>query len=1417
MRERIIRALAAGAHADRRRREIAARARARASSRARRSRRIERTAGSLRRIRRGSPCRRSTRSARALARQAPLATRTGRPTPRFEERAQPLYEAAVRAALAAAPSRRSRLAAAARASRQRRARRSRCCRRCSRKRDQWIRELVARTERDAFRARSRRRSRDEIRGELGDDRRAVSAGTRRARCRRSQRHAAATRGRRDARAAIGRGTRACAEAGGMPPRDGRGAERLARARVVAAGRGRAAASGRRSTRDDGFPPGGTRRRRLGAASAHDAMDALLAALAAVPGLADALHVAAPPAAAALRGRRVGASSSRCSTAAACSPRELTLAFRDAGAIDFTQGTLARARRAGQRRTRPPTCCSRSTARIDHLLVDEFQDTSFTQLELLRRLTAGWQPRRRPHALRRRRSDAVDLSLSRRRGAALRRGAGAAAAIGGRPGRESACSHAISARTPALVAWVNSDLSRRARRAQRSVARRRRVRAGGRRVGARARARGARSTSSPTTASEARAVVDHVRAALDGGRGSVAVLVRARAHLDALLPALRAAGIALRGGRARRARRAPGDPRSRVADARAHPARRSTRVARRAARAVVRARAGRSLRARRRGRRARRQRSIAGVARCAGADRRAVAPTARARLQRVARCLRPALGARGRAALAARVRGAWLALGGPATLDEAIDLDAAERFFALLAEHDVAGDVPDWPAFVAALASCYAAPDRRRDRARAGDDAASRQGARVRHGDPARARAPAQPRRERSSCAGARARTACCSRRSRARGGDADPVYAYLGPARRRRGSRRARAAALRRLHAREAPPASHRRARRRARVDGRPAVEAAAAARRSRDCWRRARRDDVAAAARAHAAVVPAPHAPRLAAACRVGMARRRRPPPASPSRQRPSRRATTLPFDWARETARASAPSRIALLAQIAREGLAAWSDARDRGAGAARPRGARRRRASTTRELDARGRARSIGVVATCSPIRAAAGCSTRRTRRRAANGRSPASTAGDVAHVAHRSHASSPTACAGSSTSRRARTKAPTPRRSSTAKRERYRDQLERYARFVRALDRAPDPPRPLPSAAARLARMAVRRQAAGGGDARKSVKIHGLCSSITRPSVRVIRGLPPSADGPVALTIGNFDGVHRGHQAMLARLIEAAEDLALPPAVLTFDPHAARVLRARQRRRRGCRRCATSSSSSARAASRARIVARFDAPARLARRRRRSSTTCSCAASACAGCWSARTSASARAAPATSRRCARRRRRSASRRCAPSRSTASARRRPRCARRSRRATSTHAAALLGRPFTICGPRRARREARPHARAFRRPTCRCKRMPPVAGIFAVRVHGLGARRATGVASVGVRPTVVDGAASRCSKSSSSTSTRRSTAGASASNSCTSCATRSATPTSTRSTRQIRADVAEARDFFARLRATR
>jgi riboflavin kinase / FMN adenylyltransferase len=42
-------------------------------------------------------------------------------------------------------------------------------------------------------------------------------------------------------------------------------------------------------------------------------------------------------------------------------------------------------------------------------------------------------------------------------------------------------------------------------------------------------------------------------------------------------------------------------------------------------------------------------------------------------------------------------------------------------------------------------------------------------------------------------------------------------------------------------------------------------------------------------------------------------------------------------------------------------------------------------------------------------------------------------------------------------------------------------------------------------------------------------------------------------------PCALSIGNFDGVHLGHQAMLADVCQAAKRLNLSPTVLTFAPH------------------------------------------------------------------------------------------------------------------------------------------------------------------------------------------------------------------------------------------------------------------
>jgi len=55
------------------------------------------------------------------------------------------------------------------------------------------------------------------------------------------------------------------------------------------------------------------------------------------------------------------------------------------------------------------------------------------------------------------------------------------------------------------------------------------------------------------------------------------------------------------------------------------------------------------------------------------------------------------------------------------------------------------------------------------------------------------------------------------------------------------------------------------------------------------------------------------------------------------------------------------------------------------------------------------------------------------------------------------------------------------------------------------------------------------------------------------------MRVFRGTPVQAKDSTALTIGNFDGVHLGHQAMLTRLKEAATRLGLVSCVMIFEPY------------------------------------------------------------------------------------------------------------------------------------------------------------------------------------------------------------------------------------------------------------------
>jgi riboflavin kinase/FMN adenylyltransferase len=243
------------------------------------------------------------------------------------------------------------------------------------------------------------------------------------------------------------------------------------------------------------------------------------------------------------------------------------------------------------------------------------------------------------------------------------------------------------------------------------------------------------------------------------------------------------------------------------------------------------------------------------------------------------------------------------------------------------------------------------------------------------------------------------------------------------------------------------------------------------------------------------------------------------------------------------------------------------------------------------------------------------------------------------------------------------------------------------------------------------------------------------------------VRIYRGLPARADGPIALTIGNFDGVHRGHQAMLWRLTEAAEDLRLPPAVLTFDPHPReffardaappRLTRLRQKleafRTLGVART---------------YVAKFDASlasltpqafiddvlvARLGVRwvlvgddfrfgKGRAGDLAVLRAHA-------RTFSVEGMRTITIEN---------------ERASSTAIREALAAGDLERAT-----ALLGRPYTISG-RVAHGEKRGRALGFPTANLPLRKRPALTGIFAVRVHGLGATPRAGVASLGVRPTI-------------------------------------------------------------------
>ena len=69
--------------------------------------------------------------------------------------------------------------------------------------------------------------------------------------------------------------------------------------------------------------------------------------------------------------------------------ELQLVFADSGKVDYSY-VAAAAREALSEQGEPSDFALRAGAALRHILVDEFQDTSYEQFELLRALTAGWE-------------------------------------------------------------------------------------------------------------------------------------------------------------------------------------------------------------------------------------------------------------------------------------------------------------------------------------------------------------------------------------------------------------------------------------------------------------------------------------------------------------------------------------------------------------------------------------------------------------------------------------------------------------------------------------------------------------------------------------------------------------------------------------------------------------------------------------------------------------------------------------------------------------------------------------------------------------------------------------------------------------------------------------------------------------------
>ena len=386
--------------------------------------------------------------------------------------------------------------------------------------------------------------------------------------------------------------------------------------------------------------------------------------------------------------------------------ELMLAFADAGESDFVQVTRAAVDALGEDDA-VGDIAHAIDARLRHLLIDEFQDTSITQYELIERLVSDWRtgdgrtvfivgdPMQ---SIYRFREAEVGLFLR-----AWNKG------VARLPLQRLQLTRNFRSHKH-LVEWANSAFARvlpgESHIASGSVAFEPSV-ADQTQDAAELEAAVFNALIDGSPVDEANRVVELVRRIQTNDRvGSIALLVRARTHLAQIVPALREAGL-----RFTAVELEPLLARPLIGDLLALTRALEHRADRVAWLAVLRAPwCGLTL--------ADLSALVEGSTRTTiwqlvnDASRRSqLSPDGQQRLARVAPVLARALGLHGRSAVAERVRETWWMLGGPACVSTAVDHADAQSFFNHLVQHEERSrGVPDIAAFEASLVRLYAASD-----------------------------------------------------------------------------------------------------------------------------------------------------------------------------------------------------------------------------------------------------------------------------------------------------------------------------------------------------------------------------------------------------------------------------------------------------------------------------------------------------------------------------------------------------------------------------------------------------------------------------------------------------------------------------------------------------------------------------------